>query len=78
MNGVIGHVWGMGKNFKVCRYAFSFIKKLQVEKVCQRCLLYTSLNLVAIGLAEMEVLIFINFYLSTLEKAKLNASMAIL
>ena len=22
MNEVIGNVWGMGKNFKVCRYAF--------------------------------------------------------
>ena len=30
------------KVFKVCRYAFLFIWKLQVKKVCQKYLLYTS------------------------------------
>ena len=42
MNGVIGNVWGMGKNFKVCRYVFLFIWKLQVNRACQKYLLYTS------------------------------------
>ena len=41
MNGVIGNVWGIGKNFKVCRYAFLFIWKLQINWVCQKYLLYT-------------------------------------
>ena len=32
MNGVIGNVLGMGKNFKGCRYAFLFIWNLQVNR----------------------------------------------
>ena len=43
MNGVIGNVLGTGKNFKGCRYAFLFIWKLQVNRVCQKYVLYTSL-----------------------------------
>ena len=42
MNGLIGNVWGMGKNFKVCRYAFLFIEKLKVKK-CARSIYYTLL-----------------------------------
>ena len=42
MSGVIGNVWGMGKNFKACRYAFSFILKFWINRVCQKYVLYTS------------------------------------
>ena len=40
--GVIEIFVGMGKNFRVCGYAFLFIWKLQVNEVCQKYLLYTS------------------------------------
>ena len=40
--GVIEIFRGIGKKFKVCRYAFLFISKLQVIKVRQKYLLYTS------------------------------------
>ena len=33
MNGVIGNVWGMGKNFKVCRYAFLIYLKVPSKSV---------------------------------------------
>ena len=42
MNGVIEIFVGMGKSFRVCRYAFLFIWKLQVIPVRRKCLLYTS------------------------------------
>ena len=41
MNGVIGNVLGMGENFKVCRNAFLFIWKLQINWVSQKYILYT-------------------------------------
>ena len=41
MNGVIGNVLGMGENFKVCRHAFLFIWKLQINWVSQKYILYT-------------------------------------
>ena len=42
MNGVIEIFGGMGKNFRVCRYAFLFILKFRINRVCQVTLLYTS------------------------------------
>ena len=45
MNGVVGNVWGMGKNFEVYRYALLFIWKLQVNRVHQKYLLYASWKL---------------------------------
>ena len=33
MNEVIGNVWGMGKTFKVCRYAFFICLKVTSKSV---------------------------------------------
>ena len=40
--GVIEIFGGMGKNFRVCRYAFYLFESFE-QKVCQNTLLYTSL-----------------------------------
>ena len=42
MNGVIEIFGGADKNLRVCRYAFLFIWKLQINRVCQNRLLYSS------------------------------------
>ena len=46
----------MGKNCKVCRYAFLFIWKLQVKKVLQITLLYTSHGFTYVTLLINELL----------------------
>ena len=42
--GFIEMFGGMGKSFRLCRYVFLFIWKLQVIKVHQKYLLHTSMD----------------------------------
>ena len=42
MNGVIGNIWGMGKNFKVCGYVFYLFKSCK-QTGCARRIYYTLL-----------------------------------
>ena len=36
MNGVIGNIWGMGKNFKVCGYVFYLFKSCKQTGYARR------------------------------------------
>ena len=73
MNGVIGNVWGMGKNLQVC---FFIYLKVISKKKCQKYLLYTSLRAWPSELMTVFLKQFINVIAETHSQAAVRKVMA--
>ena len=73
MNGFIGNVWGMGKIWSLQVCFFIYLKVTSEKSVPEVSIIHFS-QFGSHRFCENGGINFINFYLITLEKAKLNAS----